>query len=303
MEQSVEQKKRYGLIDTLRGFAVLNMIVYHAIWDFNSFFDLEWTWYDGTAGFVWQQFISWSFILISGFCFLFSSHPYRRGALILACGALVSIVTFVILPSAKIEFGILTFLGCAILLTAVLLPFLQKLPRTMGLILSIVLFVLTRNINDGYLGFASWRPAQIPAWFYQGRVMTYLGFTAPDFFSLGLFFHISLVFFISMRILPLFALQRHGCDGIFALRRCCFCLCGKTCAVVLHSASTAADSAVSCDFGTVLIIKRCYINRYVFEPKQRKNRRTPCGFYPVRGNFLLIESDNRRQCQAPRTGR
>ena len=58
MEQSVEQKKRYGLIDTLRGFAVLNMIVYHAIWDFNSFFDLESTWYDGTAGFVWQQFIS-----------------------------------------------------------------------------------------------------------------------------------------------------------------------------------------------------------------------------------------------------
>lgn len=183
MEQSVEQKKRYGLIDTLRGFAVLNMIVYHAIWDWNSFFDLEWTWYDGTAGFVWQQFICWSFILISGFCFLFSSHPYRRGAVIFACGALVSIVTFVILPSAKIEFGILTFLGCAILLTAVLRPFLQKIPRTMGLILSIALFILTRNINDGYLGFASWRPVQIPAWFYQGRVMTYLGFTAPDFFS------------------------------------------------------------------------------------------------------------------------
>lgn len=111
MGQSVEQKKRYGLIDTLRGFAVLNMIVYHAIWDWNSFFDVEWTWYDGTAGFVWQQFICWSFILISVFCFLFSSHPYRRGALILACGALVSIVTFVILPSAKIEFGILTFFG------------------------------------------------------------------------------------------------------------------------------------------------------------------------------------------------
>lgn len=126
MEQSVEQKKRYELIDTLRGFAVLNMIVYHAIWDFNSFFDVEWTWYDDTAGFVWQQFICWSFILISGFCFLFSSHPYRRGAVIFACGAVVSIATFVILPSAKIEFGILTFLGCAILLTAVLRPFLQK---------------------------------------------------------------------------------------------------------------------------------------------------------------------------------
>ena len=132
MEQSVEQKKRYELIDTLRGFAVLNMIVYHAIWDFNSFFDVEWTWYDGTAGFVWQQFICWSFILISGFCFLFSSHPYRRGAVIFACGALVSIVTFVVLPSAKIEFGILTFLGCAILLTAVLRPFLQKITAYNG---------------------------------------------------------------------------------------------------------------------------------------------------------------------------
>ena len=82
------------------------------------------------------------------------------------------------------------------------------------------------------------------------------GLYSAGFFLLGLFFHISLVFFVSMRILPLFALQRHDCDGIFAPRRCCFCLCGKTRAVVLHPASTAAGSAVSCDFGTVLIIKR-----------------------------------------------
>ena len=36
MEQSVEQKNRYDLIDTLRGFSVFNMIAYHAIWDWNS---------------------------------------------------------------------------------------------------------------------------------------------------------------------------------------------------------------------------------------------------------------------------
>lgn len=239
MEQSVEQKKRYGLIDTLRGFAVLNMIVYHAIWDFNSFFDLEWTWYDDTAGFVWQQFISWSFILISGFGFLFSSHPYRRGAVIFACGALVSIVTFVILPSAKIEFGILTFLGCAMLLTAVLLPFLQKLPRTMGLILSIVLFVLTRNINDGYLGFASWRPVQIPAWFYQGRVMTYLGFTAPDFFSsdyfpyfLGIFCfyaNSSSICFAKTRIVRNICAAEMLFLPLWEDMRCCFTSCINRC--------------------------------------------------------------------------
>ena len=61
-------EKRYAVLDGIRGFALLNMIVYHAVWDFVYVLDFRWQWYRSEAAYIWQQYICWTFIFLSGFC-------------------------------------------------------------------------------------------------------------------------------------------------------------------------------------------------------------------------------------------
>lgn len=46
-----------------------------------------------------------------------------------------------------------------------------------------MLFFLTRNINDGYLGFEDWNFFKIPEQLYLNKFTTYVGFTEAGFFS------------------------------------------------------------------------------------------------------------------------
>lgn len=50
-------EKRYAVLDGIRGFALLNMIVYHAVWDFVYVLDFRWQWYRSEAAYIWQQYI------------------------------------------------------------------------------------------------------------------------------------------------------------------------------------------------------------------------------------------------------
>ena len=59
--------------------------------------------------------------------------------------------------------------------------FLEKFPSIFGLILSIALFLLTKNINDGYLGFNNLNLIKLPSNLYKNSITTYLGFPMPNF--------------------------------------------------------------------------------------------------------------------------
>ena len=66
--------QRFWQIDALRGLALLNMLVYHAMYDWVYIFGHASGWYDiwSTHCHVWQQYICWSFILLSGYSFTLS---------------------------------------------------------------------------------------------------------------------------------------------------------------------------------------------------------------------------------------
>lgn len=117
---------RYALLDELRGLDLVSMMLYHACWDLVFLFDVNMRWYAGTPGRLWQQTICWVFILLSGFCAPFGRHMLRRGVTVFAAGALVTAVTLVFMPGGRVVFGVLTFLGTAMLLTGVLEPLLKK---------------------------------------------------------------------------------------------------------------------------------------------------------------------------------
>ena len=177
---------RYALLDELRGLDLVSMMLYHACWDLVLLFDMNMGWYAGTPGRLWQQAICWVFILLSGFCAPFGRHMLRRGVTVFAAGALVTAVTLVFMPGGRVVFGVLTFLGTAMLLTGVLEPLLKKIPPAAGLAVSAVLFALTYHLDERWLGFGGLRLALPDAW-YANYFTAFFGFLPFDFYSTDYF--------------------------------------------------------------------------------------------------------------------
>ena len=185
--QAAGPRPRYALLDEVRGLALLSMMGYHAMWDMVYLFGLDAPWYGGAAGLVWQQLTSWVFILLSGFCLRLGRHAVRRGLLVFGAGALVTAVTWLFMPADLVLFGVLTFLGAAMILTGLLRPLLEKPPAWAGLLGSALLFVLTREVNSGYLGFGGWVIAELPGALYRDLATAFLGFPGPGFYSTDYF--------------------------------------------------------------------------------------------------------------------
>jgi len=180
---AVKEKTRLHLLDALRGFLLLNMMAYHGLWNLTYLFGVKLRWYTGAPGYLWQQFICWSFILLSGFCWSMSRSHLKRGLLVLGGGAVVSLVTCLLMPENRILFGILTCIGSSMLLLIPLEKLLKKVPASLGAVLSFSFFLLLRNCPGGTLGFESLVLCPLPERLYQNNLTAYLGFPHRAFFS------------------------------------------------------------------------------------------------------------------------
>ena len=210
------RRERVAALDVLRGATVLSMIVYHACWDLVYLFHADWDWYTGTGAYIWQQSICWTFILLSGFCACLGSRPARRGLTVFACGALVTAATVLFMPEEQIWFGVLTLIGSCMLLCAPLRGTLGRGRAGIGLAVSAALFLLTRNVNRGSLGFEGLVLAQLPEALYRNHLSAYLGFPGPGFSSTDYF---SLIPWLFLFLAGYFLFRLWG-DGILgALRR------------------------------------------------------------------------------------
>lgn len=187
VSNTAPNKTRYALPDTLRGLTLLSMIAYHGCWDMVYILGADWPWYQSSGAYLWQQSICWTFILLSGFSFSLGRRHWRRGWLVFGCGAVVTAVTVVVMPGQEIWFGVLTLLGSCMLLGALLERPLGRVPAGAGLVLSSALFVLTRSVNRGYLGFEGLRLAALPGELYRNMATAYLGFPFPGFRSTDYF--------------------------------------------------------------------------------------------------------------------
>ena len=198
------------------------MIVYHAMWDLIYMFGQESgmaahaSWYEGWPGYLWQQSICWTFILLSGYCMRYSRNPVKRGLIVLACGTAVSVVTTLFMPEAAVRFGVLTFLGCAMIVVGVVKKLTERNEsegtgtvthsddkgdgsechhgklvtfRTVPFVILIfaVLFFLTRNINAHTFGFEGLVFGRVPEGLYRNMVTAFFGFPPAGFFSTDYF--------------------------------------------------------------------------------------------------------------------
>ena len=182
METAFRRPRRHGL-DTIRGLALVGMILYHAAWDMVYLFGADWDWYRSDGAYVWQQSICWTFILLSGYCFHLGRRRLRRGLMAFGGGLLVTAVTLVAMPETPILWGVLTLLGSAVLLTVPLDRLFAKVSARAGLALSFCLFLLLRDVSGSWLGFEGARILALPECLYANLFTAYLGFPAAGFYS------------------------------------------------------------------------------------------------------------------------
>ena len=112
---------RVCLLDELRGLAVLLMIFYHGAYDAVYIFRFTGSgWFTSASMDFLQRYIAVSFILIAGIMGRYPRSNFRRGVKTFLCGLLVTAVTLLVMPSERILFGILHFLGAAMMLLGLL---------------------------------------------------------------------------------------------------------------------------------------------------------------------------------------
>jgi uncharacterized membrane protein len=203
--------ERYNVLDLIRGFALINMVLYHGIWDLVFMRGVRWAWFHSDGAFLWQQGICWTFILVSGFCFNLAKRPYKGGAKILLCGVTVSLVTQFLPPQSRIHFGVLTLIGVSMLLTYCMRPVLQKCNAVVGLICSFLLFLLTRDVRRGFIGFFGLELLELPKALYKNLFTTfwgfpYRGFSSADYFPLLPWFFLFLTGYFLYRVC-----EKKGC--------------------------------------------------------------------------------------------
>ncbi len=166
---------------------MISMIAYHTVWDMVYIFDVKWDWYKSDMAYVWQQSICWSFILLSGFCWSFGKVKWKRALTVFLAGIVITVVTLIAMPQERIIFGVLTFLGTAMFLMIPLNKILSKCKPAIGFVVSFLLFLGARNVNDGELGFEKFVLTTLPENWYHGWLATYVGFTEGSFFSTDYF--------------------------------------------------------------------------------------------------------------------
>lgn len=181
------KKTRYELLDTIRGMVLVSMIIYHAAWNLVYIYGRDWAWYKSYGAYIWQQSICWTFILLSGFCFSLGKRHLKSGLIVFGSGGLVTIATLIAMPQNRVVFGVLTCIGSCILLLTITERFFEKIPEEAGCVLMFLLFLLTKNINRGWLGLGNGKILEIPESWYSNYLTAYLGFPFQKFYSTDYF--------------------------------------------------------------------------------------------------------------------
>lgn len=158
---------RLLFLDAWRGLALYLMLLYHLLFDFYMFGWMSWEQIMSWPLVLLEKFIAYSFILCAGISATLTRSNWKRGLVTLGAAALVTIASFIV--DAPILFGVLQFLGMAMLIYAAVGKWVQKVPEKIAPFLWLILFVGTHILTDRVLVNVRW--------------LFWLGFRYPGYIS------------------------------------------------------------------------------------------------------------------------
>lgn len=169
----MEKGKRIQLLDAIRGFCIILMVLHHLGFDMQMFGMLpDWV-LDNPVFNVVQPFFASMFMIISGVSSRFSKSNIKRGFKTLAAALLVSVVTYFM--GQPILFGILHFLGCSMIIYGLAHKLIDGIPKKLAPLLWLGLWVVFRVALRG-------RVFDVDYLWWLGFVPT--GFYSADYYPL-----------------------------------------------------------------------------------------------------------------------
>lgn len=178
---------RIGLIDEVRGFAILCMVVYHAFYDLIVLFGVDIPFFYSPLMNGIRDAFAGLFIFISGAACRFSHSNLRRGVICFGFGMVLTVVTAIFMPDELIVFGILHMLGVAMILFPLCKPILDRLPLWLSAALLMLLAVFTWNLSHGTVGIPGLWNLSVPDGPYRLGWLFWLGFPGDLFSSADYF--------------------------------------------------------------------------------------------------------------------
>ena len=178
--------RRAGLLDEIRGADIILMILYHLGYNLVYIFGVDVPFYRSFAMPYIQPLIAGTFIVLSGIACRYSKSNVKRGMKTFLLGMLLTAATFIFMPGELIYFGILHFMGAAMILFSLLRPVLDRLSPVTGIPVFLLLYLFTGRISSGYLGLPGVFTVTLPASLYMNPYLLPLGFYAAgsDYFPL-----------------------------------------------------------------------------------------------------------------------
>ncbi|HHX70144.1 MAG: heparan-alpha-glucosaminide N-acetyltransferase [Miniphocaeibacter sp.] len=179
-------KERYNSIDFIRGFAIINMVIYHLCYDLVYIFGESISWFPSKYSSIWQNLIAMTFIVTSGISYNFGKKHSRKFTVLLICAAILSVFTVIFMKDQFIAFGIIHFFAFATLILLAIDPILKKINPFIGIVLFILLFIATKPITSGYINLF-FTKYYLPEKLYNLKFLFWLGFPSSNFTSADYF--------------------------------------------------------------------------------------------------------------------
>ncbi len=182
----IGRNNRVTILDTLRGFAIIYVMLYHLLYDMIFFggADIPFFFSDGME--IIHRFVLLVLFSVSGICAGFSKNVLKRGAALYLLGEALTIITAAFVPRETIVFGVLSCFGMIMLIYGVISPVMKKIPNVVIFAVFTVLAVIFMDFyrtDSLFLVFGRVRldvPDDI-RWLYP------IGITSSDFHSADYF--------------------------------------------------------------------------------------------------------------------
>jgi len=168
-----EKKKRIEIIDALRGFAIMLMVIHHALYNTWAFLDAPYWLYSNPVFNVLQGFFIGLFIIISGVSSRFSRGNVERGSIVIVIAMIITYVT--VRMEMPIYFGILHLLGFLMIFYGLTRKLWDNIPRKIAPFIYIAL-VIAATLARVYLSPTSDNPV-------LSDLLSVLGWYQPGFIN------------------------------------------------------------------------------------------------------------------------